>query len=643
MNLIEFFEKSIEEVPNIGASRKYLLNKIGVRKFKHLLLNIPLKFLRKENHLIQGDLLIQVRILKKYKVGKICIISCIFEELNREKNELQKNEPVLKEIIEMKFFNHKFLNFFTINKVYQVFGNLQYHGDFEKKSGKWEMLNAKIVHEKYETFPMYNTSISSVVINKIANDLIDSMQDGEKIYNNLNLKQALYNLHNGIDTEKSLEILKYLEASLFVQLFGNQEEHEYISLQFEAFEKEIANMCPFELNEEQKYALKNIVRDLESNKPMRHFVYGDVGSGKTIVALLSAILMVKAGYTVAFLAPTITLAQQHFETMQKLHCDFEYILLSSSSKKKEREDIANGRYKLIVGTHALLFSEIPNLGLVIIDEMQKFGVLQRAKLLENSIRKNILNLSATPIPRSLNILLEKFINFSLIKKTVYEKQITTSMISEKQTQNLIQRLCENRGKIYWVLPSIEDVGNDEDGNKTKGSSLGVVSRYEILSQFFKEIFLLHGRMKDKEKIEIINKFKNSESGILVATTIIEIGIDVPDASIIVIENANNFGLSQLHQLRGRVGRSGQQAYCVLIYKNASKKLEYLREYNDGFSIAQKDLELRGLGEWVGLRQHGSQNFSFFDLSIDEGIFQQAQIDKKIFEEFSIFFSHDLHA
>lgn len=649
--MLNILEDEITSIKNIGAQRANLLKRIGVTKIKHLLLSFPTKFITESSQLFPGPILINVRVLKKQKLGMLASISTVFELKNSTTNDQttqtfhntrEKQIPIT-----LKFFNAKAFNFFQVNNSYKIFGTLE-----ETKSG-WEIKNPKIISNKsfenlgaasQKILPVYSSSISNIVLNKIVNEILGDINEfSEPVLHGLSLKQALWNLHNGFELKKSQEVLKFIEASLFVHLFGKKETHEKLHMKINP---DLFDLFHFKLTQEQLSVVESILSDLQSAFPMKHFVYAEVGAGKTAIAFLSAVAMIENGYNVAFLAPTITLAQQHYNNFTKIleKRGISHILLSRNTKKKEKEAIKEGKYQFVIATHALLFCDVPNLGLVVIDEIQKFGVLQKAKLLDKAVRKNVLMMSATPIPRSLNILLSNFIHFSIIQNSVFKKKITTTTLEMNRMHDLIARIGQNPQKTYWVMPAIEDT---EDYK-------GAVSRADYLSQDckFNEVFLLHGKMKDAEKIEVVEQFKKSQAGILVATTVIEIGIDIPDANRIIIENANQFGLAQLHQLRGRVGRSGQEAFCVCLFqkkddeKNSttaqcSKKLQYFKEFSDGFSIAQKDMELRGSGEWVGVQQHGTTHFSFLKLPEDEDIFEYAQKENRVLNEFAFFINQDI--
>jgi len=587
MHKHDFFNQPISSLKSIGPQRKFLLNQSGIFKIRHLLLFFPKKFLTQSEHVQEGEILIRITVLKKIKAGKIWIIKCVDE----------KN-------------NHITLTSFHKKGVVMLFANRSYlmHGTARLGKSGWEMMHPKVIYDAYMIdagIPIYGTSVSNVVLHKIINCVIAQMPDDS-------IKMALYNIHNNVvaNLEEAFNQLKYLEAKLFATVFRNKERYEKIEL-----DRNIIDSLPlqFKLNDHQVKVIDEIADALERETPLRHMLFAEVGAGKTVVALVTAILMIRSGYSVAFLAPTTALVQQHANWM----IPFLEKLGISACLCDKKHSIANKQF--VIGTHALLHSKehIKDLGLIIVDEMQRFGVLQRAHLLSHATRKNLLMLSATPIPRSLNLLLEEFMTFSMIKTSVFKKDTQTNIISCNQIDDVIKRIIESKKKTYWVMPSIEE----------NEFSIGVIERAKYLNEHgIEKLALLHGRMNDEEKFRAINDFRTGIVDFLVATTIVEIGIDIPDADIIVIENAVRFGLAQLHQLRGRVGRAGQKSYCMLIYQHYAKKLECLKKYADGFSIAQYDLEHRGGGKMLGILQHGhnsSNGFIFLQLPEDKHLLQQA--------------------
>ncbi len=391
----------------------------------------------------------------------------------------------------------------------------------------------------------------------------------------------------------------------------------------------------FELTGAQKRVIKEIRNDMRSKKPMNRLLQGDVGSGKTIVAVFCMLIAIENGYQCAFMAPTEILAEQHMKTLgnylEKLRIKID--ILTGGQKKKLREsilaDIKSGKTNVVVGTHALIQDnvEFNSLGFVVIDEQHKFGVMQRARLRAKGLNPDVLVMTATPIPRTLSLTVYGDLDVSVIDELPKNrKSIKTALRSEDHRLKVYEFIREEVAKgrqAYIVYPIIDE--------SEKLDLKSAVLHYEILS---KEIFhdlkvgLIHGRMPWNEIDETVELFKNGKLDILVSTTIIEVGIDIPNASIMLIEEAQRFGLSQLHQLRGRVGRGARQSYCILMADKLSelsaKRLNVLVESTDGFVIAETDMQLRGPGEFFGTRQSGELKFTAADLAKDMDLIEKAR-------------------
>ena len=374
---------------------------------------------------------------------------------------------------------------------------------------------------------------------------------------------------------------------------------------------------------------------------MFRLLQGDVGSGKTIVSLISALNVIESNFQVALMAPTEILAKQHFNLAKKIFPKNINIKLLSSKienidKKKIIDDLKNNQIKMVFGTHAIFQKKIifSKLGYIIIDEQHKFGVRQR-KLLSDKGGKNcdVLLMSATPIPRTLTMSIYGDMDVSLIKeKPNHRKEVKTYSKLESKLEDVIKfvkKEIKEGNQIFWVCPLIE--------KSKKIDHESSVKKFEYLNKLFpKNVGLLHGKIKNDDKEIILNKFLNKEYKILVSTTIIEVGIDFPNANVIIIENANKFGLSQLHQLRGRVGRGSKQASCILMFKsnlsiNAKKRINILKNSNDGFLISEEDMKLRGFGDLLGFKQSGVKNFRLADPIQNQDLFFLAEQEVKRIE------------
>lgn len=440
------------------------------------------------------------------------------------------------------------------------------------------------------------------------------------------------------------ELLAWQIASLMAKNLTKNVKKNF-SKQENLIEKFLKNL-PFALTNSQKNAIKKISEEIFSTKKMLRLLQGDVGSGKTLVAICACLAALSQNRQACIIAPTTVLAKQHFKYFSEFLEKFnlKIALLTSDSTKKQRhkilENLKNGELKILIGTHALIEDNVifQNLGTLVIDEQHRFGVMQRLKLTKKNQNADILLMSATPIPRSLMMSFYGNIDISILDEKPKSRQaIETLIISQNKQEELfegLKRAVLNGEKIYWVCPAIEE--NLENLNEEKLNLIAAKKKFEELKNVFPntQVGLLHGKMKEKEKEKIMQDFAASNLQILVATTVIEVGIDVSDATIIVIENAQNFGLAQLHQLRGRVGRGEKKSFCFLIYSkkisaNGRKRLEILRHSDDGFFIANQDLKMRGAGDLIGTRQSGLPDFKIANFDSDFELMEIALKQAKI--------------
>ena len=412
----------------------------------------------------------------------------------------------------------------------------------------------------------------------------------------------------------------------------------------DAIKKRIASVLPFKLTEAQRKVVKEIFRDMKTEAPMNRLLQGDVGSGKTIVALIAMLTAMENDYQSALMVPTEILAEQHARNLKRMLAKSPYRIellsgsLKAADKKRLHQAMASGEVNAVVGTHALIQESVSfkNLGLVVIDEQHRFGVMQRAELRARGMNPDVLVMTATPIPRSLAMTVYGDLDVSIIdemppgRTPIVTKVFADNADDRKEVKQLLAREVRAGRQIYVVYPLVEESEKMDLRDATK--------RYEYLRDKVFPAFsvgLLHGRMKPEEKEEVMRRFVKGEIQILVSTTVIEVGVDVPNASVMVVEHAERFGLSQLHQLRGRVGRGAEQSYCVLLASDkqtdvARERLGIMEETNDGFKIAEKDLEIRGPGELMGTRQAGLPEFRIANLVRDLDILQAARSEADIY-------------
>ncbi|MBT1279668.1 ATP-dependent DNA helicase RecG [Thermoanaerobacter sp. CM-CNRG TB177] len=640
----------IQYVKGVGPKRAKLLKKLGIQTVEDLLFYFPKDYENRSSILKIEDLTVgEKQTFKGYIVGS--------------PREIKTSRVIITKVpvkdgtgaVELVWYNQPYIkNNLKIGEEYIINGKLRF------KYGQLIVENPVI--EKSEDFklntgrivPIYGLTegLTQNAIRKIMfNALKEYVQEVEEFFDEeflsekrlMDIKSALINI-NFPQNEAYLEQAKYrfkyqelflLQMALFL-MKGSAKEKK--GIKFERVDlKPFIMGLPFKLTQAQIKVLKEIIADMNSHKVMNRLVQGDVGSGKTVVAACSMYIAVKNGYQVAMMAPTEILAKQHYSTLKELfkNTDIKIGLLSGSlspsNKKEVLEKIKKGDYDIIVGTHALIEDNVifNNLGLCITDEQHRFGVRQRALLTQKGENPDVLVMTATPIPRTFALILYGDLDISIIdqlppgRKKV-KTYVISSSVREKAYEFAMKEVKKGR-QVYVVCPLIEE------SDKINAMSAEIVYR-EIYKDAFKEakVGLLHGKMADSDKEKVMEEFVNGKIDILVSTTVIEVGVNVPNATVMIVENAERFGLAQLHQLRGRVGRSEFQSYCILIsYSNsdiAKKRLGVLAQTSDGFKIAEKDLEIRGPGEFLGLRQHGLPEFKIANIFEDIDVLKRVQKD-----------------
>tara|TARA_B100000941_G_scaffold290483_1_gene272636 strand:- start:689 stop:2731 length:2043 start_codon:yes stop_codon:yes gene_type:complete len=645
----EFIFSDVNKLKGVGAQlTKYLKNK-RIDKIKDIILNLPYS---------ETDRSKIIR-LDQLEVGKIQSIKVLVKKLNFPRirnlpNKINCQDESGK--IEIVYFNSRegyLRKLFPVNKWVIISGKVNY---FNKK---YQMTNPDYVtsldNQEYviKNIPKYSLtkginekkyrSISEQVINNLPNidDWLD--QDFIKKNNFIDWNSCIKNLHKSKEAKdnqsKSFRRLVFDElCANFISLSKNRQRIK-IKKKSKKFNNRFSEMIikdlPFELTLDQKKVLSEINLDLLSNKRMFRIMQGDVGSGKTIVSLLTILNVIKSGYQCAFMSPTAILANQHYElardTFKKNNLKIEFLTGKTEYKKRKEilNSLANGKIDLLIGTHTLFQKKIifKKLGLVIIDEQHKFGVKQRSDLAKKGGDNcDVLVMSATPIPRTMMMSLYGDMDISkIIQKPANRKSIITLSKPEKKINELwpfIKKQVESDNQIFWVCPLIEESSFLDYSSAKK--------KYELINKKFpNKVGLIHGGLEKNEKEKILKKFLLKKISILVSTTVIEVGIDFPNANLIIIENSNKFGLAQLHQLRGRVGRGKKQGTCILLFKeslsqNAIKRIKILKNSNDGFFIAEEDLKLRGFGDLIGYQQSGDKSYKFADPVNHQDLFKLAE-------------------
>ena len=639
---MDIFSQDIKYLPGVGPKRAELLTKeLGIRSADDLLRHFPYKYVDRSRfyylHEISEDMpFIQVKgqIIRFEKVGEghQQRLSAIFTDG--------------KTTIELVWFKGvKFI----LEKIkprteYVIFGKPNaFNGRFNIVHPEIELLSQMPPAEQMGLQPFYNTSekmktnfLNSKTLQKIIFPLVQAIKPGIpdtlpayllKKFALMNLTESLVNVHfpkNADALKKARQRLKF-EELFYIQLSILQQtrwrDMQYRGFVFgqigHFFNSFYKDYLPFELTNAQKRVLREIRTDVGSGRQMNRLLQGDVGSGKTLVALMAMLMAVDNGFQACIMAPTEILATQHFASLNEFIKDLgiNIALLTGSTKKKDRielhEKLQNGELNILIGTHALIEDTVQfkNLGMVVIDEQHRFGVEQRSKLWKKNINPpHILVMTATPIPRTLAMTLYGDLKVSVIDELPPgRKPIQTYHYYENKRQGLNQFIAKqvNAGRqVYIVYPLIQESEKMDLQNLEKG--------YEYIREVFPDykISMVHGKLKPAEKDYQMQKFVNGETQIMVATTVIEVGVNVPNASVMVIESAQRFGLSQLHQLRGRVGRGAEQSFCILLtdYKLGSdtrKRMEIMVRTNDGFEISEADLQLRGPGDLDGTQQSGT--------------------------------------
>ena len=635
---------SVETLQGIGPKKAEILKKAGIKTVRDFFYNLPRDY---ENYEAPTS-------ISEIRPGKVVIRGKIDEISTRRarRRNLSVTEGIIKDgtsSVKVVWFNQSYRK-----KQFQKDKEYYFTGNFELRNGRYSLVSPSaaevadidpsvglnpvyVAHGGLKSHDFRRLAINSKSKFNEIPDLLPTVKPGTR-------KNALFLAHfpgSPKSVKWARDYLAYEELFELI-LAGklNRQENEKLkamSVPFDAKKiKEFVESLPFKLTNAQRLASWEIFKNMEQNTPMNRLLQGDVGSGKTMVAIMAAYEAILGGFQVALLAPTAVLAGQHYKKITKILDKFgvKIALLTGATKKKPelKKAILGGEVDLVVGTHALLTddTEFKNLSLVIIDEQHRFGVEQRQKLLLKSpsnLAPHLLAMTATPIPRSLQLTIFGDLDVSVLNEMPKGRQpITTKILTEVETKESlypkIQETIHDGEQAYWICKAIDDDPRTE--------TTSVKSRTEKLKKVFPhaKIEFLHGRMKPAEKDEIMERFSRGEIQILVSTTVVEVGVDVPNATLMAIENAESYGLAQLHQLRGRVGRGSSASFCYLITSGdtqPSRRLRELEKSTDGFYLAEVDLKLRGPGEIYGALQHGALDLRIASLS-DTRLIHRAQVD-----------------
>ncbi|MBE7052003.1 MAG: ATP-dependent DNA helicase RecG [Ruminococcaceae bacterium] len=641
---IEYLNSPITVLKGIGPKKAQLFSRLGINTIWDLVYYFPGSY----------DDRRKVCMLRECIPGELC---CVKVRPIRQIIE-RKIKPKLSifllyasdgyDTVTIKWFSAPFSKPKVLSgHEYTVYGQMREIGGKKEFEMRY-MEDSENPRYTEAIIPIYpaTSGLSSKVISEAVTMALESVnalsdclpEQITKKYSLMNLLDAVKTLHRPDDFHNlkaahdrlAFEELFVLTLALsFIK--KRRVDKSGITINATSHVREFASRLPFILTDGQKQTINDICSDLKSQKPMNRLVQGDVGCGKTAVAAAILYATAKSGYQSAFMAPTEILANQHYNTLTSLlGSEVRIALFTSSVKGKARlsEAIAKGEYDIVVGTHALIEGKLQfsNLALCITDEQHRFGVNQRAMLSSKGISPHVLVMSATPIPRTLSLILYGDLDISVIKSMPKGRQtIETYHILpniRERAYGFVRKEVSLGHQCYVVCPLVEDSEAIEASSVEQTISVLRTGALRGLS-----VECVHGKMKADEKDEIMNRFKNNEINVLVSTTVIEVGVDVPNATVMLIENAERFGLSQLHQLRGRVGRGDYKSYCILVSDcttdNCRERMKIMTETTDGFEISQKDLELRGSGQFFGTRQHGVPELKVANLFSDAHLLQNA--------------------
>ncbi|MBQ9024304.1 MAG: ATP-dependent DNA helicase RecG [Bacilli bacterium] len=627
--------KQLKDIKGVGPKTVDLLNKLNIFNISDLLDYYPYRYdVLKQTSLYEETVIISGIIETNPTIN-------FFKRMNRLSFKLNTNEKLINVVIYNRVFLKNNLNIgktITVIGKYDEVKNILTASDIKL----FDLEGNTIIEPVYHlTKGLNNKTINKIINQELIEENIIDYIPNEYInkYNFPSKLNSLKQIHNPtkININKYLDRCKYEELFLFMlKINALKRRNNELNIGYERNIKidkvnSFIDELPFELTIDQKEAIKVIINDLNSSKRMNRLLEGDVGSGKTIVAIIAMYSLYLSGYQSALMVPTEVLAKQHFNNITNLlknyNINIELLVGSMTKKQKEEsyERIKDGTSNIIIGTHAIIQDEIEynNLGLVITDEQHRFGVNQRNNLRNKGNLPDVLYMSATPIPRTYALTIYGDMDISIINTMPSgRKKIITKVVDNKDIKKVLFKIKEeldNNHQVYIISPLIEDSEDEQEDIKK------LEHKFKLAFKD-KNIGILHGKMKPKEKDKIMDDYLNQKIDILISTTVIEVGVDVKNATMIVIFDAYKFGLATLHQLRGRVGRNDFQSYCILMTNKDSERLNIMETVSDGFTLAQEDLKLRGSGDLFGIRQSGDMSFKIANLTKDYDLVLKAKDD-----------------